>query len=182
MTKKYSTLVATGTLLSFFVSPLTTYASTQLSPTNMTPTLIPTTGVNNTLITPAVTNTEPMVTAYPTFIPTVGSMTTSTSVGTSTITQGVPAVGSLDDDSGTGTGGTTTGTTNTNVVRDDGFNWWWLLPLLAIPVLIYALRNRDNYSEPTTSIDNRQLSMGAKGGRARTQDSLTNRDTNEDDL
>lgn len=47
--------------------------------------------------------------------------------------------------------------------QDDGTNWWWLLPIIAIPVIYMLYRamkdnDRDTYRE-------RDM-MGARGGRA----------------
>lgn len=57
--------------------------------------------------------------------------------------------------------GQTGTTTNTN--EDNGFNWMWLLPFLAIPLLF--LMKRDN-RDTDRSETRRQGYAGAKGGRA----------------
>jgi hypothetical protein len=76
--------------------------------------------------------------------------------------------GPMNQAPGTGnTGGQTVGTTDDN----QGFNWMWLLPLLAIPVVLYMVRKKDNREERTT--DRRVHGLaGSKGGRAREEEEI----------
>jgi hypothetical protein len=62
-----------------------------------------------------------------------------------------------------GTGGTTNPQNNDN----GGFDWRWLLPLIAIPLIYLMTRKRDNNE---INRDNRQYPAGAKGGRASKND------------
>lgn len=60
------------------------------------------------------------------------------------------------------------GVGGTNTVQDsasdnEGFNWWWLLPLIAIPI-IYLLTRRSN--DRDTYHDRGSSLSGAKGGRS----------------
>lgn len=52
-----------------------------------------------------------------------------------------------------------------DAANDVGFDWRWLLPLLAIPVLFYAFRDRSLSDYP----DHERLA-GYKGGRTRHND------------
>src|SRR5690348_12971073 len=68
--------------------------------------------------------------------------------------------------------GQTNGTnTTTQGTQDDGISPWWLLPLLAIPVLYF--HRRDNKDEDDRRYYDQGMS-GAKGGKSR-------RDRNEDE-
>lgn len=62
--------------------------------------------------------------------------------------------------------GTTTDSTQTN---DNGFNLWWLLPLIALPLLYLAFR-QGNRDDETRTYDTRSSMAGVKGGSSRSND------------
>lgn len=66
------------------------------------------------------------------------------------------------------------GTTTDNT---GGFNWWWLLPLLAIPVFFVLVSRGHDDLEDKYYTDQRSFA-GAKGGRARKKAE----DTDEEDV
>lgn len=77
-----------------------------------------------------------------------------------------PAQGPIVDD--------TTGdsaTTGVPATADDGFSAWWILPLIAIPILLYLVWPKNNRRE---DISYRNDLAGAKGGKAK-------RDENRED-
>lgn len=72
---------------------------------------------------------------------------------------------------------TGTGTTGTTDDTNTGFDWRWLLPLLAVPLLYFAFRRNDDEQRNEEYRDQRSI-LGTKGGRSnRTQD-----DTKEETL
>jgi hypothetical protein len=66
----------------------------------------------------------------------------------------------------------TTGTTGTTTNEDRGFNWLWLLPLLAIP--LFFMFKRDDDADDRSAYRDRGYA-GMKGGRSR-RDEQVDRD------
>jgi 1,4-dihydroxy-2-naphthoate octaprenyltransferase len=83
-------------------------------------------------------------------------------LGTVLVVPSVSAQNNMSDyNTAPGTTTDDTGTLNSTDTQDDGFNWWWLLPLLAIPLILMARRGSNDRKE---SQDRGQFA-GVKGGR-----------------
>lgn len=69
----------------------------------------------------------------------------------------------------TNTGGNTGMTSTANQTNDTGFNLWWLLPLIALPLLFLAFR-QGTRNEETRTYSSQSTMAGAKGGRSKSED------------
>lgn len=86
------------------------------------------------------------------------------------LTQSFAQDGVYDSDTTLGSGGTiTTQTNNTTgtTIAEEAFNPLWLLPLIAIPLLLYALWPKNRHSH---ALEGRGSYVGVKGGQAEDAD------------
>jgi len=86
--------------------------------------------------------------------------------GTVLVAPSVSAQNNTEYNTAPGTTTDDTGTLNSTDTQNDGFNWWWLLPLIAIPLVLLARRGSSDKAERQ---DSGQFA-GAKGGRQERSD------------
>jgi hypothetical protein len=93
------------------------------------------------------------------FAQTMNDGTTGTN---GTTIQSQDGTGTTDTSGTTGTIGSTDTTAN-STDNNSGFDWRWLLPLAAIPLIVWALRRKPEERRNQTQYHNAEF-VGAKGG------------------
>jgi hypothetical protein len=92
---------------------------------------------------------------------------------------GGPVFAQSSLDTGTGNDVPVVNDGQTGTTQDRGFDWWWLLPLLAIP-LFFVFRSENRYDDRAPYRD--QGLAGTKGGEARRRRLDDEEDETEDVL